>query len=94
MAAGRPVVATDVGGAREAVTEGETGYLVAAGDHGAMAARIVRLLRNHEEATSFGERGQRVVEERFSSLAQLRNTEELYRRLLEDQKYGAAELAR
>jgi L-malate glycosyltransferase len=92
MAAGRPVVATDVGGAREAVTEGETGYLVAAGDQGAMAARIVRLLRNHEEATSFGERGRRVVEERFSSMAQLRNTEELYRRLLEDRKYGAAEL--
>jgi glycosyltransferase involved in cell wall biosynthesis len=94
MAAGKPVVATDVGGAREAVTDGETGYLVAPGDHGTMAARIVRLLRNHQEARSFGERGQRVVEEKFSSLAQLRNTEELYRRLLEDQTYGAAELAR
>jgi len=29
MAAGLPVVATDVGGAREAITEGETGYTVA-----------------------------------------------------------------
>src|SRR5215203_3990866 len=28
MAAGRPVVATDVGGAREAIVEGETGYIV------------------------------------------------------------------
>jgi glycosyltransferase involved in cell wall biosynthesis len=90
MAAGRPVVATDVGGAREAVIEGETGYLVAAGDHVAMAARIVRLLRNRQEATSFGERGRRVVEEKFSSMAQLRNTEELYWRLLEDHTSGAA----
>jgi glycosyltransferase involved in cell wall biosynthesis len=32
MAAGRPVVATDVGGAREAIVHGESGYLVAAGD--------------------------------------------------------------
>ena len=31
MAAARPVVVTDVGGAREAVIEGETGYLVSAG---------------------------------------------------------------
>src|ERR1043166_1783420 len=39
MAAARPVVATDVGGAREAVVEGETGHLVAPGDDEALAAR-------------------------------------------------------
>jgi len=38
MAAARPVVVTDVGGAREAVIEGETGFIVAAGDHENMAA--------------------------------------------------------
>ena len=32
MAAGRPVVATDVGGAREAIVEGETGYTVPSGN--------------------------------------------------------------
>jgi L-malate glycosyltransferase len=89
MAAGRPVVATDVGGAREAVIDGETGYLVAAGDHAGMAARIMRLLLNDEEGRSFGERGRRVVEEKFSSMAQLRKTEELYSRLLEDRTSAA-----
>src|SRR6185503_2113503 len=39
MAAGRPVVVTNVGGAAELVTEGETGYLVPSGDDAAMAAR-------------------------------------------------------
>ncbi|HYP53828.1 MAG TPA: glycosyltransferase, partial [Pyrinomonadaceae bacterium] len=38
MAAARAVVATDVGGAREAVAEGETGYLVPAGDDESLAA--------------------------------------------------------
>ena len=45
MAAARPVVATDVGGAREAVVEGATGYLVPAGDDERMAARILSLPR-------------------------------------------------
>ena len=37
MAAARPVVATDVGGAKEAIVEGETGYLVKSGDENGMA---------------------------------------------------------
>ena len=39
MAAGLPVVATDVGGVREAVVEGETGYIVPSGDDAQMAER-------------------------------------------------------
>ena len=57
MAAARPVVATDVGGAREAVTEGETGYIVAPGDDIAMADRIISLLQEPEKARAMGERG-------------------------------------
>jgi glycosyltransferase involved in cell wall biosynthesis len=82
MAAGKPVVATDVGGAREAIIEGETGYLVEAGDNAAMAESIVGLLRNPAQAHALGERGHQVVKERFSCAAQLLNTEQLYTRLL------------
>jgi glycosyltransferase involved in cell wall biosynthesis len=82
MAAARPVVATDVGGAREAIVEGETGYLVASGDAEAMAARIVSLLSNPKQARAMGQRGRRVVEERFSAKAQLENTRAMYDRLL------------
>jgi glycosyltransferase involved in cell wall biosynthesis len=82
QAASRPVVVTDVGGAREAVTDGETGYLVAAGDDEAMAARITSLLNQPDEARVMGERGRAVVEQRFSCAAQLAATERLYDRLL------------
>ena len=82
MAAARPAVVTDVGGAREMIEEGETGYLVKAGDDEAMAARIVRLLREPEGARAIGERARTVVEERFSCEAQLRRTEKLYDELL------------
>jgi glycosyltransferase involved in cell wall biosynthesis len=82
MAASRPVVATDVGGAREAILDGETGYGVPSGDDAAMAARIIGLLRNPEVARRMGARGRQIVIEKFSCEAQLRLTEQLYGRLL------------
>lgn len=83
MGAARPVVATDVGGAREALGgEGEAGHLVASGDDEAMAARVVELLRDPAAARAMGERGRRIVEQKFSARVQLERTEELYDRLL------------
>ena len=83
MAAARPVVATDVGGAREAVVEGETGHVVPPGDDAALAACVVSLLRDPAAAREMGERGRRVVLEKFSCEAQLERTQSLYDRLLE-----------
>ena len=82
MAAGRPVVATNVGGASEAIVEGETGYLVESGDHSTMAHRIVSLLLAPEQARTMGDRGKQRVEQKFSSRALLKNIEALYARLL------------
>jgi glycosyltransferase involved in cell wall biosynthesis len=82
MAAARPVVVTDVGGAREAVIEGETGYIVSAGDEQQMAERMIELLRDPDRARAMGEHGRSVVEERFSCERHLANTLELYSKLL------------
>lgn len=82
MAAGRPVVATDVGGAREAIIHGETGYLVPAGDDKRMADYIISLLSEPDRARSMGERGSEVVNEKFSCHKQLQNVESLYSDLL------------
>jgi L-malate glycosyltransferase len=82
MAAGRPVVSTDVGGAREAVVHGESGYLVPAGDHERMSDHIASLLLEPEKARAMGERGRQLVSEKFSSLKQLQNVESLYNELL------------
>ncbi|MDT7688782.1 MAG: hypothetical protein QOE46_1541 [Acidobacteriota bacterium] len=86
MGAARPVVATDVGGAREALGgNGEAGHLVASGDDEAMAARIIELLRDPSVARAMGERGRRIVEQKFSAQVQLERTAELYDRLLSAQ---------
>jgi L-malate glycosyltransferase len=88
MAAARPVVATDVGGAREAIVEGETGYLVKAGDDEALALRLIDLLNDPERASAMGERGREVVREKFSSEAQLARAENLYESLLSREEHA------
>jgi L-malate glycosyltransferase len=82
MAAGRPVVSTDVGGAREAIVHGETGYLTPAGDHKQIAEHVISLLSQPEQSRLMGERGRRVVNEKFSSQKQLQTVENLYNELL------------
>jgi len=66
MAAGLPVVATDVGGNREAVLDGVTGWLVAPRDPAVMADRILDLLSDQEKAAAWGRRGQDRVKEAFT----------------------------
>src|ERR1051325_9914547 len=66
MAAARPVVATDIGGAAEAVADGETGYVIRCGDVEALAARVSELLEDPERAREMGERGLQRVREKFS----------------------------
>lgn len=78
MAAARPVVATDVGGAREAIVEGESGHIVAPGDDAMMAARIVSLLKDPERGRAMGQFGLRLAKEKFSCEQQVQQLENLY----------------
>ena len=57
MAAALPVVATDVGGNREVVIAGETGFLVPPGDPAALARALITLLSDPARASQFGAAG-------------------------------------
>jgi glycosyltransferase involved in cell wall biosynthesis len=52
-----PVVSTDVGAIREAVIDGENGYLVAVGDLSALVDRVLCLIRRPELRQMMGQRG-------------------------------------
>lgn len=82
MAAGRPVVATDVGGARESVADGETGYVVRPEDDEGIAERVVGLLNDAGKAREMGARGRERATRMFSCEARLARTVELYDGLL------------
>jgi glycosyltransferase involved in cell wall biosynthesis len=65
LALSRPVVASDVGGIPEVITDGVTGLLVPPHDADALAAAIVRLLRDHPYADTLGRAGHDMVHDRF-----------------------------
>jgi glycosyltransferase involved in cell wall biosynthesis len=66
MAAGRPVVASAVGGLLDLVVDGETGLLVPPRDVPALRAALERLLGDAELRRRLGEAGRRRVQEHFS----------------------------
>jgi glycosyltransferase involved in cell wall biosynthesis len=81
MAAGRPVVGTDVVGIRDAVSHEETGLLVPPGDPAALAAALRRLLSDRGLARRMGEHGRTRARQSFHSAAALAPLETLYHRL-------------
>ncbi|MGB5014664.1 MAG: glycosyltransferase, partial [Pyrinomonadaceae bacterium] len=86
MAAGKPVVATKVGGAAEAIADGASGYLISSDDDVALAARLKGLLSDAEKAESFGLEGRKIVTEKFSQDSRLAETLKLYGDLLDGRK--------
>lgn len=82
MACSKPVVASDVGGCKELVTEGQTGYIVSESDPVELAKRIETLLSEPELREKMGLEGRRVVEECFTSEIMARKTEALFLELL------------
>ena len=83
MAAGLPVVTTDVGGNREAVIDGTTGLLVPAGDPSALAEALEDLWQDGEKRSSMGKAGRSRVEQHFSAKKMVTATEKLYESILE-----------
>jgi glycosyltransferase involved in cell wall biosynthesis len=81
-AAGRPVVATRVGGTPEVVLDGETGLLVPPDDPAALAAAVVTVLTDCERARALGEAGRRRALSLFSIRAQVERTVALWSRVL------------
>jgi L-malate glycosyltransferase len=82
MAAGRPVVATRVGGNPEVVVDGESGLLVPPKDPQALADAVLRLLRDRELARRLGEAARRRIESEFTLEQMVQRLESLYDDLL------------
>lgn len=82
MAAGVPVIATDVGGTREEIRSGETGVLVPPTDAEALANAICMLLANRGLMQRLAESAQVRVRQEFSVETMVRRTTEIYDRTL------------
>jgi glycosyltransferase involved in cell wall biosynthesis len=82
MAASLPCVTTDVPGCREAVRDGDNGFLVPAQDAHALADALQRLIANPALARRMGERGRERLEQEFSTHLVNESTLALYQSML------------
>jgi len=84
LAAGRPVVATRVGGVPDVVREGEDGFLVEPGATEDLAERLARLARDPELRERMGKHGRERVLPRYAVDRLVDDVDELYRSLLSE----------
>lgn len=82
MAMARPVVATDVAGVGDTLSDGVDGRLVPVGDVAALAAALTMILRDGEAARAFGRRARAKVQREYTVERMVRRTEALYEEVL------------
>jgi len=89
MAAGVPVVATDVADNAYVVVDERTGYVVPLDDAANASDRVAALLADRGLRREMGRRARAWVESEFSVQAMVRRTEEVYTRLLDRWRVSA-----
>ncbi|MCK8816299.1 glycosyltransferase family 4 protein [Natroniella sulfidigena] len=84
MAFSKPIVATDVLGTRDVVSDNQSGYLVQLGARDSLAEALNDLLNNVEKRKDFGQRAREVIEEEFTEQIVVERIDKLYKELLDD----------
>lgn len=82
MAAGRPCIASKVGGVPEVVEDGINGILVKPRNPEAIMQAIIKLYEDPELYVKMGEQSLRIVKEKFDSTKLIKQVEEVYAELL------------
>jgi len=91
MAAGKPIVATTVGGIPEAIEDGKSGLLVKPDDSRALAHAIGLLLDNPEKAQELGRASRKRAELLFDETKMIDRICSLYEELITNSKPGTAQ---
>ncbi len=87
MRFGAPVIASDVGGMREIITEGVEGFLVPVGDTVQLARRLRSLIEDARLRHTMGAAAQAAYEARFTALKMTESLEAFYFSLAEEHRH-------
>jgi len=80
---GLPVISTKVGGIPEFLVDNENGFLIDPGDPTQLTQRLLTLLQDPKLAKEMGDRGRRLIEEKFDWCLITGQVIDLYHKLLE-----------
>ncbi len=86
QASGLPVLSTDVGGVRDILLDGESGFITKLGDSETYVENLRLLVENEKLRAKFAEIGREFVRERFSFERLTSEMSEYYRKLLNREK--------
>ena len=82
QAANKPIVTTRVGGITDVVIPNKTAFISAKGNHNKLAANIFQLVEDNELRDEMSSNGREFVKEKFSYQRLVKDTAELYNKLL------------
>lgn len=82
MALGKPVVVTDIGGSREVVTHGRSGFIVPPRDAARLESALSALVASEELRLAFGRAGRLTIEQQFDARATAAAHERIYDKYL------------
>jgi len=82
QASGVPIVTTDVGGIRDIVSDGNTGYIIPKNDIETFSEKLLELITNTEKRTEFSKNGWDFVKDKFHYTRLVNDIEKLYKKLL------------
>ena len=84
QAANIPVISTDVGGVRDIIDQGETGFVVPKRSVAEFSEKLLLLIEDEKKRKKMSQNGWNFVEHKFHYTTLVRNMESYYRRLLND----------
>ena len=82
MAAGLPIVASDVGGVAEVIVHGQSGILVKENDVDGFGRAVIDLLETRSQARALGDAARKRIENELSTESAVRAAENLYREMI------------
>jgi len=77
-ASGKPIVATNVDGAKEVIIHGVNGFLIEPSDLNRLAERVIWLIKHRDSAEKMGQKGREMVLPAFDIDRMVRDIEKLY----------------
>lgn len=86
MSWSKPVIASNVGGISQWLTDGENGYLVPPNQAEALAEKIDKLLSNRDEAIRMGKRGYEIYKEKFTATEHLESLQVYFKEIIKGSK--------
>ena len=84
QAANIPVISTDVGGVRDVVIDGETGFIVPSKDVSAFSEKLLKLIEDEKKRLEMSQNGWTFVKDKFHYKTLVKNMEQIYAELLKN----------